>query len=390
MRDERVKFKKEHLQCSNLAHYAAIIDRVKQEGPENVDAVAKIFRYPPKTHNGGQKEVGAMLRAEVDIVCKKRACWIKVKAMTAEGISAVVNGTATGGHKSVLEIGKEVVNAARYNLLHYLPPVVLFYFSRGVSPKVERALQKMGVYVEGEIVKTPIADFEEEDSDDDNGSENGEQGNGNSSIYQNTSNANEDSSTEALKQPPIESVLEEIAQRDITLVNLDVTTLITMVSDITNGYETDEFDDDLLQQQAEDERNRPTLPDLRQFFEGKDVFTTQQAVEKFLNIVQIVGGPREQQRAKELIDPQNGLLRIVPDHPSPELLALKGPRIREQHRIIFGTAHALKATTVTANAAFAATAKQRGIFLSLHLHPARALTEQKAAQFKASKTQSSP
>lgn len=369
-----VKFRREHLSCSNLSHYAAIIARIAQEGLENVDAISKIFRFPAPSQGNKVGEVrtpasSQPLKIEIDIVCRNRACWVKVKAMSAEGVSAVVNGTAPGGHKSVLEVADQVLSAARYNLVHYQPPAVLFHFSRGLSKKVSLALRKRGVFVEGDIVETPMADFEESSDEEEE----------DALDSQDKELQAAQSVTEEEEDVQVGSLVEATS-RDISIVNLDVTTLITMVSDITNGYENEDFADDILQQQAMDERQRLTLPDLEAFFSGKDVVATEMAIEKFQNIVRIIGGPREQKRATEL----SARIRVVPNAPAPEIQSLRAPKVKDQHRVIFGTGLALRATTATANTAFTGYAKSAAIFLSLHMHPARALTELKAAQYRAS------
>lgn len=338
-----------------------------------MNAISKIFRLSPSSQPGAPVEKSSPdtslpSKIEIDIVCRNRACWIKVKAMSAEGVSAVVNGTAPGGHKSVLELSDEVLAAARYNLLHYQPPAVVFSFSRGVSKKVSMALKKRGVFVEGDIVETPIADFEESSDDE--------------SEEDDAKHNHRDKASESDDEEPEAVRLENLAiatARDISTVNLDVTTLITMASDLTNGYENENFADDILQQQALAERARLTMPDLETFFAGKELVATELALEKFLNIVRIVGGPREKERASQIVK----RVRSVSNAPSAEMQALRAPKIKDQHRVIFGTGHALHATTATANTSFTATAKSAGLFLSLYIHPARALTEQRAAQFRA-------
>jgi len=361
----KVKFKKEHLSCSNLSHYGAIIQRVIKEGPENVNAVSKVFHLQKQGLEVDLKSAVSIskfsaskpARTEVDIVCKRGSCWIKVKAMSAEGVAAVVNGTATGGHKSVLSLADELVYASRYNLMHYKPPTVVFSFSRGLTKQVSDALLKRGVLIEGEIVECDADCLEDDDSDSSEDLDQSSEGEGN----------------EAEEAKP------EVTPSDdeIKVVNLDVTTLITMASQVTNDGAYEEFDDELLKRQAQEERQHRSLPDLFAFLDGKDVIVTQMAVDKFLNIVRIVGGPNEQERARKMLPPENSKIRIVPNTPSPLLQSFTAPRVKEQHRVIFGTGHALRATTTTANASFAATAQERGIFLSLYLHPARALTEQK-------------
>jgi hypothetical protein len=372
VRDLKVKFKKEHLSCSNLSHYAAIIDRVVKEGPENVRAICKVFHMKKQDSTVEHLKMGGLKvprpqRVEVDIVSKNGACWIKVKAMSAGGVSAVVNGTATGSRKSVLEVAKELKQASHYNLVHYHPPELIFHFTRGVSNRVYEALKKNGVQIEGDIVENLEDELLESDSEDDSSSS--------------------EESIEEVKNGPDASEEAEVGKegdRAIRVVNLDVTTLITMVSQVTNGGDEDEFEDALLTQQAEEERTQSTLSSLTDFFEGKDLIVTECAIEKFFGILKIVGGPKEQERARQLLPPSpSSKIRIVPNLSSPLLESLHAPRVKDQHRIIFGTGHALKATTATANVAFTQTAKENGVFLSLFIHPARALTEQKAIPKKA-------
>ena len=55
----------------------------------------------------------------------------------------------------------------------------------------------------------------------------------------------------------------------IEKVNLDITTLITLVSSVTNGGCHFEFSEKVLAQQAAEERREPVLPKLKQFLHGK-------------------------------------------------------------------------------------------------------------------------
>jgi len=107
---------------------------------------------------------------------------------------------------------------------------------------------------------------------------------------------------------------------------------------------------------------------------GKEIICTKTAWAKFCGIVKIVGGPREQKRADEW----EKKIRIVEDQPSKRMLDLKGPKINQSHRIIFGTADSLQAVTTTANISLVRSCEQQGLRLAVFVHPARALTEQKA------------
>jgi hypothetical protein len=84
---------------------------------------------------------------------------------------------------------------------------------------------------------------------------------------------------------------------------------------------------------------------------GKEIVVCQTAWDKFLGIVKIVGGPTELKRTDEL----STKIKVVADNPSSEVLALKGPKVKDQHRIIFGTGHALRAMTLVCYESFLST-----------------------------------
>lgn len=412
------------------------MDRIAQEGPSVINHVTKVYhlRRNEGANSGNGKTTSSNARppkTEVDIVCKDGTCWIKVKAMSAEGIQAVVNGSATPGHKSVLVIADELLEASENHLAHYRRPTVIFHFSKGVSQQVASLLTKKGIIVEGAIVELAddaIYDSEDEsdedmanesESDDENGTATASNGaaakqrsekNGHagsepapraaSPASSSTSISIQSSTSTSLGQTSTntsgDNLIEPDASQSSGIVNLDVTTLISLVSNVTNGYIASDFDDDLLQSQLQEERVQASLPVLLDFVRGKDVVVTQLAKEKLVNIVRIVGGPKEQARTRALFpdvtfEGNNEPvplppfpLRVIPNAPSERFLKVDGPRVKEQHRIIFGSGDALQATTTTANVHFVRTVNERNVPLSIFLHPARALTEQKESNHQGS------
>jgi hypothetical protein len=155
-------------------------------------------------------------------------------------------------------------------------------------------------------------------------------------------------------------------------VNLDITTLITLVSHVTNDLDPDQsFEDPVLQYQAEEERKEKVLPVVLRFMEGKEIIVTNSAWKKVSRgltplpspspfslrsllppthplslppipglkhqiegIVSIVGGVKERERAEEL----KQKITFVDDHPSEYSKQLPtGSRIKQQHIDIFGS-----------------------------------------------------
>ena len=59
---------------------------------------------------------------------------------------------------------------------------------------------------------------------------------------------------------------------NFTKVNLDVTTLIALVSELTHGGCWYEFPEPLIRELAEQERLHPLLPELNSFLQGMCVY----------------------------------------------------------------------------------------------------------------------
>uniref|UniRef100_A0A6B2L838 DUF1308 domain-containing protein n=1 Tax=Arcella intermedia TaxID=1963864 RepID=A0A6B2L838_9EUKA len=316
--DESSVINKSHVCCSNLPHFKAIVEIMKQE--KDVIAVQKVFML---------KQDDKTNRFEVDVVSRNGACWIKAKAMKPEAIQSIFQGNGTFGTKSIVDIAQQLVECASQHYHHFKSPQCVFWFTKGVTEDVAEELNDMGVMVKGKIV----------DSD-----------------------------------TPLQNESIEINLEPITIANLDVTSLIVMVSSVTNGGAHYNFDNEILQTQAEEERKEASLPAINQFLNGKKMIVTQTAWEKFMGILEVIGGDSERQRAQELLQK----VTIVENSPSERSKKLKlGPKIKQHHIDIFGTGDQYKASTLTANQAIVRAAAEQGIEFSVFLHPARALTEQK-------------
>jgi len=325
--------KKSHVTCTNLHHFRAIFDTFLSQ--EDVIAICKVFNLTkPDT----------MKKIEVDVVSKGGLCWIKVKAMKAETLHNIAVGDTSYGKKGITQLASDLIECAKQHLHHFHVPIVIIVFKNGVTEDVAHELKDLGVIVQGSIVAS-------------NSEENVE-----------------------ISASHTEEILPELQQiiptcRTPNVVNLDISSLITLVSDLTNGGTTYNFKDPILRQQAEAERLSPTLPRLHEYMRDKEVVVTQTALNKFQNIIKIVGGEKEQKRSQELLS----RLNVIPDQPSLRVKTLRvSSKIKEQHKLIFGTGDQIQATTMTSNRAVVAAFAQLGIALSVFLHPAHVLTEKKA------------
>lgn len=163
---------------------------------------------------------------------------------------------------------------------------------------------------------------------------------------------------------------------EIDKVNLDITTLFALVSNLCHGNCHFVFQEKILTHQAEEERSHPLLPELLHFLHGKQLLVCETALHDFEKILSTVGGSKEKERASVLLKH----VEVVPDCPSKRSQDLRTTaKLSVRAKTIFGTGDSLKAVTTTANQGFARAAAQFAADFVVFVHGARALTEQKEA-----------
>ena len=109
----------------------------------------------------------------------------------------------------------------------------------------------------------------------------------------------------ALENKLFLSMLLVCMPADVDRVNLDVTTLISLVSNVCNGFTyIHQLSDPVLRQQALDEQANPSRPIIIQFIDNKQLYICETALRDFRAIVDVVGGETERQRAADLLGTQ--------------------------------------------------------------------------------------
>lgn len=188
--------------------------------------------------------------------------------------------------------------------------------------------------------------------------------------------------TELIQHPVADySSLDEIVSQtsqcsvdSIKKINLDITALITLVSSVSHGQCYYHFNDKILNEQAEEERRNPVLPNLEAFLKGKELVMCKTAEKGFKSILSALGGEAENERARALL----ARVTIVPDNPSFRAKRLpETGKIKTRSKIIFGTGDSLRVVTVTANSGFVRAAEHKGVQFAVFIHSSRALTERK-------------
>ncbi|XP_077286729.1 UPF0415 protein C7orf25 homolog [Arctopsyche grandis] len=332
--------KKEQLSCSNLRHLSAVVECALRPG---VIALSKVFH----TNDGN--------RVSIDVISDNGRIWTKVIARNPRSLSALSHGNASYGARSVLDQAEDYLSCAIQHPCFYQTPQVVFEFVSGIEDVLAMKLQNLGIIVKGELIATESFNVSDNEFSDTDSSE--------------TILKNDD------KQINIENQITEV-----DTLNLDVTTMMAYVSNLTNGHCNFVFKQPLLSQQAAWEAQRPVKPDLERLFQGKTLICCEAAWDDFSKIVNILGGPNEKLRTDQLRerltvmpDDQNG-----PDDIKRAELKVKG-RIRLRSKIVFNFGQRVRALTVSANEGFVRAAKQQGISYAAIIHESRALTEQKEA-----------
>ncbi|XP_011643630.1 UPF0415 protein C7orf25 homolog isoform X2 [Pogonomyrmex barbatus] len=322
--------KKKHLESSNLTHLDAVVTRLScAKNPVNV---MRPFKY--------QKS-----RLEVDIVCNNGASWVKVIARNARALTLISLGNGEYGQKSILDQANSYLMCSKCHLYHYRPPDVIFHFACGVEVPLALQLEQMGIIVEGDRI----------DTDDEN-------------LNNSANDSEEDLDMD------LQSINTSALSTEIKLLNLDVSTLLAYVTNMSNGYNNFVYREPLLTKQAEMERIRPIKPILENLFRDKDLMICQTAYNNFTNIIDTIGGPKETQRAQELLKK----VHIVDDVTTGRIMELRlGGKIKDRSRLIFSTGENMKSITVSANEGFVRAARMQGIECTVFLHEPRSLSESK-------------
>lgn len=169
-----------------------------------------------------------------------------------------------------------------------------------------------------------------------------------------------------------------LCQRECTKLNVDITTLIAYVSELSNGGANHKFNESLLEKQAATERVEAIKPILDSLFLGKQLIVCETAVNSFDEIIRLLAGPNEKVRAEEL----KRRLTILPDveHPENIIKLDLSAQIKERSRKIFAFGVFHEAVTVTSNNGFKRSAKMQNLDIPTIIHGARALTENKQVE----------
>eukprot|EP01062_Namystynia_karyoxenos_P030870 TRINITY_DN2296_c0_g1_i1.p1 TRINITY_DN2296_c0_g1~~TRINITY_DN2296_c0_g1_i1.p1 ORF type:complete len:1690 (+),score=442.83 TRINITY_DN2296_c0_g1_i1:110-5071(+) len=311
------------VRSSNLPTFEGIAQVLAAE--EGIVAVGRSYSTQP---------VGGVA-VEVDVVAARGRRWVKVRGIDPTNAAMVADGTARWGGRPCSALAKDMTAAAAAHPLAWgdIPECIIAF----VCPVPQDILAS----VEREGAQAVLL-----------------------------SRAGIAPQLRAAPADPAETAP----------VMLDVTALCALCSDLTNGGAVRFPGHSVLDAQALDEQQTAAGPALRRWLEGRDLIVCERVRTDFEAILATVGGDGERVRWRQLRE----RVTFVPDTPSPRVAALaKSRKVKERQCVVFGTADALRAVTVTANDKFVTAAAEQGVTVAAHLIPARALTEQKRVEQEA-------
>ncbi|CAL8347794.1 unnamed protein product [Merluccius merluccius] len=402
-----VQVKESHLHSTNLTHLRAIVEAA--ESLQDVVSLLHVFAYEDD-HDGDGAGGGSKQSLVVDVVANGGHTWVKAVGRKAEALHSIWQGRGQYGDRSIVSQAEEFVRASGQQPIQYSKPHIIFAFYNGVSSPMADRLREMGVSVRGDIVAVnavPVlkddesSDEEEEEEDEEDeegdgeGEEDGEPVGAEKDRTAADAEPNEDdddggddddddddeeeadlSQTRVDRDTIVASLAfpTQVKVDACQRANLDITTLISYVSSLSHGRCHFTFREQVLTEQAAQERLHQVLPQLQAFMLGKELYACRSAVDDFQVILDTLGGPGEKARAQELL----ARVRVVPDRPSERTQRLTASaKVNTRSLMIFGTGDSLQAVTMTANSGFVRAAANQGVRYSVFVHQPRALTEGK-------------
>mmetsp|Transcript_4872 Transcript_4872/g.10744 ORF Transcript_4872/g.10744 Transcript_4872/m.10744 type:complete len:351 (+) Transcript_4872:3-1055(+) len=270
MQQRMIPVTKSRVQSTNLGHFEAILAAIRQSS--SVVAIHQWFNCPRRDCQ----------TIKVDVVADGGATWVEVVTMPPHKLRQFWVDARPGQTDMKTHV-QQLIATARQNPHFYRTPKIVLFFHCGVLDTVRDRLGRMGVSVSGEVITDSVREWE---SDSDSDSEEGEE--------QHVGGV-EDDDHESGEVSDLSLVPKDLA------VNLDVTTLINLVSEISHGGEPISDANPFLTAQYAEERVRPLLPKLQALLEGRRLIACESAVRDFKAIVTKIGGTVENRRADELL-----------------------------------------------------------------------------------------
>ncbi|CAJ0569375.1 unnamed protein product, partial [Mesorhabditis spiculigera] len=335
--DGKKPLEKKYIETSNVTHFENLYNAIGRY--KGATAVLHTFAIL-------DRETNETLKHQVDLVAEGGNLWIKVISRNARRVAL---DWISGATRSIFDQAANYLEMSCRFPRNYIPPKTVFLFQAGVPDRMAARLRAMGVIVEGQELP-----------------------------FNSLANVPDDL-LEALEEREDERKLpfdrSEIDENEQTPINLDVSTVFLLVSNLTHPGGTDHrFPSQLLEEQAAWERENPEREKVLKQIEGRRWIICRTAYDNVLDIVKTVAGPTEKKRVDELMEK----VEVVDDQTSERVESLDNfVYTNLRSKVIFGSGEYYRAMTATASKHFVSSAYHQGVTLNVLLHSPRALSEQK-------------
>ncbi len=271
------KVQEASLSCLNLIHLKAVVKEIRSA--QNVTAIFKNFK---------DKQNNVLT---IDVVYDYGYTWMKVIARSPQALHLKV---FCEYNEDIIKQAEQYRATAEFNMCNYKTPKVLFNFTNGITQDLYNKLEKL-VFLNGPIVPVDEVLAEKlriQQENDLSSSEEVEE-----EIETELGEEVDDGDEKIDLDLDLKKLnLENKPYGNLTKVNLDVSTMLALISDMSNGNYNYEFDKEYLNQQADWERRSNLVPVIEEFLKGKELFMCQTAYDSLVNIVYTVGGKNERIR----------------------------------------------------------------------------------------------
>lgn len=361
------KLKEEHILSSNIYHLSAIVECCYK-----LEGVTKVLKTVSYVSNNSNELCESSIT--VDIVADYGKTWVKVATRNPHQLYQISVGCGKFGQKSILTQVQDLVRCASQNPCMFIPPKIILRLEAGITKELKDLLDKLPIEIIGDLVTTNTTSESLGDEE---------------SVIEQLANATIDLNLTDTQKDDMkffnEKKMHAISKDDNSLLNIDaippdavlnidVSSFLAYVSNMTNGHCHAVYKEKLLTDLADMEKINPVKPVLDRLFQNRKLICCETAQKDFLEILKTVGGDMERERSKQILEN----VTVVPDNPSAKALTLETTsQIKERAKIVFGTGDNLKAVTVSANLGFLRAAISQGVKFVAFVHESRALTESK-------------
>ena len=144
---------------TSIFYLTAIWNYCMEIGLNNVQSICKTIKYDDVEHDKKRSVV-------VDIVCKSKLKWIKIKSKNPYSMQVQIL-KSDSERSNILTVAEHYIKAAKANKVKFKTPKIEMVFTKGITSDIAYMLKTKGIAIKGTVIADNI--FFEDDIDGDVG-----------------------------------------------------------------------------------------------------------------------------------------------------------------------------------------------------------------------------